>query len=189
MWAGGRVAGGIGAGVGSDCASACSAVGLADAACAGPCVSGVGEEIAHVVKDDEADGVAQIGKCGRWQAQLGRVGERSRTTDLEAGFRIARPGSVLRKSAEGNGAAGVETLGQRDDSVGTAAVGANLAVTRVASDDVAAFTKAVVAGVRCVDAIELGFRAEEAVREKFLKAGVGAAARVHGEVASVANPG
>src|ERR1700722_7645604 len=131
MWAGGCVAGGIGAGVSYDRVSASGAVGLADAKSAGPGVAGVGEDISHVVKDDEADCVAQIGKRSQRQEQLGAVGQRPGTADLEARFRIARPGSVLRKSAEGNGAAGVETLGQRDDSVRAAAVGANLAVTRV----------------------------------------------------------
>src|ERR1700722_17015797 len=100
MWAGGCVAGGIGAGVSYDRVSASGAVGLADAKSAGPGVAGIGEDIAHVVKDDEADGVAEAGKRGRRQAQLGAIGERAGAADLEAGLRIARPGSVLRKSAE-----------------------------------------------------------------------------------------
>jgi uncharacterized metal-binding protein len=47
------------------------AVRLAHAQRAGPCISGVGEDVAHVVEEDEAERVAEEGKHGRRQAQFG----------------------------------------------------------------------------------------------------------------------
>ena len=112
---------------------------------AGPGVASIGEHVAHIVKEDEADGVAKPGERRRRQAQLRGVDQRARSTDGKAGFRIARAGAVEGEAAQLGGTAGIETLGQWNELARSGAEGAHLAVTRVAGQHKAIFVEAVVA--------------------------------------------
>ena len=65
------------------------AVRLVDAQGAGPGIAGVGEDVAHVVKEYEAERVAEEGQRRRRQAQLGPVDQRAGAADGVPGLRIA----------------------------------------------------------------------------------------------------
>lgn len=53
-----------------------------------------GEDVPHVVKDGEAEALAQIGQADGGKAQFEIVDEQSCTADRETGLRIARPGLI-----------------------------------------------------------------------------------------------
>ncbi len=156
---------------------------------AGPGIGGVGKDVAHIVKEDEADRVAEPGKVGRRQAQFGAVDERACAADGVAGLRIARAGGVDGEAAQRGGSAGVEALGKGNQFAGGVTKGALLAVAGVAGEHVAALIEAVVARVGNIEAVELGLRAELPGGEELLEAGVGAAMGIEGRVARIANPG
>jgi len=165
-----------------------ASIGLPDVEEAFPRGPGIGKDVAHVVEEDDADGVADAGKCGRRQAKLGAVDERASTADGVAGLRIAGPGGVDGEAAQGSSSAGVEALRQGNELADGVSKGAFLAVPGVAGEDIASLVEAVIAGVGKVEPVELDLRAEGLGGEELLEAGVCAAMGVEGRVAGVADP-
>ena len=146
---------------------------------AGPGIPGVGEDIAHVVKEHKAERVAEPGKRGWRQAQLRAVNQRAGSADGVARLGIARPGGVGGEAPQRSRSASVKPLGEGNQFIFGLAKGALLAVARVAGQHKAVFAEAIVARVRQVKAAEVGLRAEGIGGEKLLEAGVRAPVRVH----------
>ncbi len=63
------------------------AIRLGEAEGAGPRISGVGKDVAHIVEEHQAEGVAEVRQRGRRQAQLGAVDQRPGSADRDSPFR------------------------------------------------------------------------------------------------------
>ena len=73
---------------------------LVNAEGARPGVAGIGKYVTHILKENKAQGVAEVGKRGRRKAKLSAVNQRSRSADRIAGLSVSRAGRIDRESAQ-----------------------------------------------------------------------------------------
>src|SRR5271170_66675 len=100
------------------------AMGLFDADKAGPDIGRVIKDVAHVVKQHEAQGVVEVRQLGIRGTELSAVYECARAADWKAGERVAGAGSVDGKAAQRLRPARIQALRQRDVPVLIRAKGA-----------------------------------------------------------------
>src|SRR5580704_7881758 len=77
------------------------AIGLVNAEGAHPGITGIGKYVTHILKENKAQGVAEVGKRGRRKAKLSAVNQRSCSADRIAGLSVSRAGRIDRESAQG----------------------------------------------------------------------------------------
>ena len=122
---------------------------------AGPRISRVGEDVAHVVEEHKAERVAQPGQRRRRQAHLRAVHQRACPADGVARLRIARAGRIDGKTAQRGGSAAVEPLRERNQFVFGYSEGTFLAVAGVAGQHEPVLVEAVIARILEVQPVEL----------------------------------
>ncbi len=162
---------------------------LVNAERAGPCIPGIRKHIAHVVKEHKTQRVAEEGQHRRRQPQFRAVHQRARAANRKPRLRVARTRCVDGESAMRRGTAGIEPLGQRNQTGRGRSICAFLAITRVARQHKTALVESVIARIGKIEPVELRLRAEALIGKKVLKARVGSAVRIERRVARVANPG
>src|SRR5450631_1264514 len=127
---------------------------LANSQSTGPCIARICEDIPHVVKEHEAQGISEERQNGRRHAQLSAVDKCASTTDRESGLRVARASRIDGEATQRSRTASVQSFGKWDELIRRWAVCALLAVTRVAGEHEPAFVKAIEAGTRNVESAE-----------------------------------